>query len=70
MFSERQRCYSSTDSELELETTKLSLKSKDKNDICRKTLRLTSEQIVSMGIIMSSKYAYFLISFYYKICNY
>lgn len=51
MFSQRQRCYSSTDSELELETAKLSLKSKDKNDICRKTLRLTSEQIVSIYII-------------------
>lgn len=47
MFSQRQRCYSSTDSELDLETTKLLLKSKDKNDICRKTLRLTSDQIVS-----------------------
>lgn len=52
LYSQRQRCYSSTDSELELETTKLSLKTKDKNDICRKTLRLTSEQIVSISIII------------------
>ncbi|VVC25496.1 Hypothetical protein CINCED_3A004134 [Cinara cedri] len=62
----RQRCYSSTDSELELETTKLSLKSKDKNDICRKTLRLTSEQIAKLNLREGSNEIVFSVTTAYQ----
>ncbi|XP_025409799.1 phosphatidate phosphatase LPIN2 isoform X2 [Sipha flava] len=63
----RQRCYSSTDSELELETTKLSLKSlKDKNDICRKTLRLTSEQIEKLNLREGSNEIVFSVTTAYQ----
>jgi phosphatidate phosphatase LPIN len=65
-YIQRQRCYSSTDSELELETTKLSLKSKDKNDICRKTLRLTSEQIAKLNLREGSNEIVFSVTTAYQ----
>ncbi|CAH1724737.1 unnamed protein product [Aphis gossypii] len=65
-YIQRQRCYSSTDSELELETTKLSLKSKDKSDICRKTLRLTSEQIAKLNLREGSNEIVFSVTTAYQ----
>ncbi|XP_050424353.1 phosphatidate phosphatase LPIN3 isoform X2 [Adelges cooleyi] len=62
----RQRCYSSTDSELEMETTKLTFKSKDKNDKYKKTLRLTSEQIAKLNLREGSNEIVFSVTTAYQ----
>ncbi|XP_050540573.1 phosphatidate phosphatase LPIN3 isoform X2 [Daktulosphaira vitifoliae] len=62
----RQRCYSSTDSELDMETSKLTLKSKDKNEKYRKTLRLTSEQIGKLNLREGSNELVFSVTTAYQ----